>query len=97
MKNNILSRSCSTELFVMLFLTWLVGAADAQTPGSNPPNDKVTKYAQLNAETSKQLSPFLKTFHLPSLSLAIRIKDEMIFVEAQGLASVADNRTVATS
>ena len=99
MKNNILSRSCSTELFVMLFLTWLVGAgaADAQTPGSNPPNDKVTKYAQLNAETSKQLTQFLKEFHLPSISLAIRIKDDMIFVEAQGLASIADNRTAATS
>jgi CubicO group peptidase (beta-lactamase class C family) len=87
------------RLFAVLLLTWLVdsGAVDAQAPGSNAPHDKVSQYAQLNAQTSKQLTQFLKRFHLPSISLAIRVKEEVVFAEAQGLACIADNRSATTN
>ncbi len=93
MKSKMYSRLHA--LFVVLVLSWIHsgGQVDAQqTAGSKTDRNGATQYADLNTETSKQLAGFMQQFHLPSISMAIRIEGEMVYQEALGLASIADNR-----
>ncbi len=58
---------------------------EAQTLSASLPDG----YVAQNVLTQSRLMRYLNEYHLPSLSLAIRIQDKIVFAEAMGMANVS--------